>query len=99
MQCYRLTRLLPEEARHDCFRYYPSRLSTARQAEHDVSIPDQKRQGEAYCASRGYQLVVTASGRLCLHWKRINLSTVLAGQKLGIKESDDGHLARQLHAL
>lgn len=33
------------------------RVSTARQAEHDVSIPGQKRQGEAYCASRGYQLV------------------------------------------
>ncbi len=32
------------------------RVSTARQAEHDVSIPDQKRQGEAYCQSRGYQL-------------------------------------------
>ncbi|MBY0324666.1 MAG: recombinase family protein [Reyranella sp.] len=35
------------------------RVSTARQAEHDVSIPDQKRQGEAYCRSRGYQLVET----------------------------------------
>ena len=35
------------------------RVSTARQAEHDVSIPDQKRQGEAYCATRGYQLVET----------------------------------------
>ena len=35
------------------------RVSTARQAEHDVSIPDQKRQGEAYCALRGYQLVET----------------------------------------
>ena len=35
------------------------RVSTARQAEHDVSIPDQKRQGETYCASRGYQLVET----------------------------------------
>jgi DNA invertase Pin-like site-specific DNA recombinase len=33
------------------------RVSTARQAEHDVSIPDQKRQGEAYCEARGYQLV------------------------------------------
>jgi site-specific DNA recombinase len=32
------------------------RVSTARQAEPDVSIPDQKRQGEAYCQSRGYQL-------------------------------------------
>src|SRR5882762_6829404 len=35
------------------------RVSTARQAEHDVSIPDQMRQGEAYCTSRGYRLVET----------------------------------------
>lgn len=35
------------------------RVSTARQAEHDVSIPDQKRQGEAYCAARGLELVET----------------------------------------
>ncbi|MDX8468266.1 recombinase family protein [Mesorhizobium sp. VK23B] len=35
------------------------RVSTARQAEHDVSIPDQKRQGEAYCAARGYQVIET----------------------------------------
>jgi len=35
------------------------RVSTPRQAEHDVSIPDQKRQGEAYCTSLGYQLVET----------------------------------------
>ncbi|MFM9829433.1 MAG: recombinase family protein [Sphingomonas sp.] len=35
------------------------RVSTARQAEHDVSIPDQRKQGEAYCAARGYRLVET----------------------------------------
>jgi DNA invertase Pin-like site-specific DNA recombinase len=35
------------------------RVSTARQAEHDVSIPDQRRQGEAYCFSRGEGLVET----------------------------------------
>ena len=35
------------------------RVSTARQAEHDVSIPDQKRQGEAYCETRGLHLVET----------------------------------------
>ncbi|MDP3745618.1 MAG: recombinase family protein [Phenylobacterium sp.] len=35
------------------------RVSTARQAEHDVSIPDQKRQGEAYCQARSYELVET----------------------------------------
>src|SRR5580692_11878142 len=34
-------------------------VSTARQAEHDISIPDQRRQGEAYCAARGHQLVET----------------------------------------
>ena len=35
------------------------RVSTARQAEHNVSIPDQLKQGEAYCEARGYQLVET----------------------------------------
>lgn len=35
------------------------RVSTARQAEHDVSIPDQRKQGEAYCLSRGLELVET----------------------------------------
>jgi len=31
-----------------------------------------------------------AARRLCLHRKKINISTVLAGQRLGIKEVDDG---------
>ncbi|WP_312570995.1 recombinase family protein [Brevundimonas sp.] len=35
------------------------RVSTARQAEHDVSIPDQRKQGEAYCVARGYELTET----------------------------------------
>jgi hypothetical protein len=35
-------------------------------------------------------LLVTACGRICMHRKRINISTVLAGQRLGIKEVDDG---------
>ena len=35
-------------------------------------------------------VIVTSCGRLCLHRKRINISTVLAGQKLGIKEVDEG---------
>ena len=35
------------------------RVSTARQAEHDVSIPDQRRQGEGWCASRGLKVVDT----------------------------------------
>jgi hypothetical protein len=35
-------------------------------------------------------VVVTACGRICMHRKRINLSHVLAGQRVGIKEVDDG---------
>ncbi|MET4698867.1 hypothetical protein ABIE65_001889 [Constrictibacter sp. MBR-5] len=35
-------------------------------------------------------VLVTACGRICMHRKRVNISTVLAGQKLGIKEVDDG---------
>src|SRR5439155_6856150 len=35
-------------------------------------------------------VLVTACGRICLHRKKINISTVLAGQTLGIKEVDDG---------
>lgn len=34
--------------------------------------------------------LVTACGRICMHRKKINISTVLAGQTLGIKEVDDG---------
>jgi site-specific DNA recombinase len=35
------------------------RVSTARPAEHDASIPDQERQGEAYRATCGYEIVET----------------------------------------
>jgi len=33
------------------------RVSTARQAEKDLSIPDQRRQAEAYCTARGLHVV------------------------------------------
>jgi hypothetical protein len=35
-------------------------------------------------------VVVTNCGRLCLYRKKINVSTSLAGQAVGIKEVDDG---------
>ena len=35
-------------------------------------------------------ILVTACGRICMHQKKINISTVLAGQRLGIKEVDEG---------
>ena len=34
--------------------------------------------------------LVTACGRICMMRKKINLSTVLAGQRIGIKQVDDG---------
>jgi transposase InsO family protein len=36
------------------------------------------------------EIVVTACGRICLYRKKINITTVLAGQMLGVKEVDDG---------
>jgi Integrase core domain len=35
-------------------------------------------------------VLVTACGRICMHKKKINISTVMAGQRLGLKEVDDG---------
>jgi hypothetical protein len=35
-------------------------------------------------------VLVTARGRICMHRKRVNISTVLAGQRVGIKEVDEG---------
>jgi site-specific DNA recombinase len=33
------------------------RVSTGRQADNDLSIPDQRRQAKGYCASRGWEIV------------------------------------------
>lgn len=33
------------------------RVSTGRQAEHDLSIPDQRRQLDAYCRNKGWRIV------------------------------------------
>ena len=35
-------------------------------------------------------VIVTACGRICMHRKRINLSQVFAGQRVGVKEVDEG---------
>ena len=35
-------------------------------------------------------IIVTECGRICFYGKKINLSIVLAGQKLGLKEVDEG---------
>jgi hypothetical protein len=41
-------------------------------------------------SNRTHACAACQSRRLCLHRKRINISTVLAGQRRGIKEVDDG---------
>ena len=36
------------------------------------------------------EVLVTSCGRICMHRKRVSVSHVFAGQRLGIKEVDDG---------
>jgi Integrase core domain len=62
---------------------YPAELYSASARSH-AGLP------ELIYPFHDRDVIVTACGRLCLHRKRINISTVLAGQKLGIKEVDDG---------
>ncbi len=44
-------------------------------------------------------IVVTHCGRICLGRKKINFSTVFAGQAVGIKEVHDDNLAGELYGL
>ncbi len=46
--------------------------------------------GEPHYPFHDKTVVITNCGRLCLYRKKINLSTCLAGQVVGIKEVDDG---------
>jgi hypothetical protein len=89
--------MLQQQARFDAF---VSEFNTERPHEAlDMQVP-----GDLYQPSiRQYQglpeieypfhdkdLLVTNCGRICMHRKKINISTVMAGQRLGIKEVDDG---------
>jgi transposase InsO family protein len=88
---------LQQQARFDAFR---DEFNTER--PHEALA--MKCPAEVYSASpRAYDglpeltyplhdhdVLVTACGRICMHRKRVNISTVLAGQRLGIKEVDDG---------
>jgi hypothetical protein len=42
------------------------------------------------CPFHDRDVIVTNCGRVCIYRKKINISSVLAGQKLGIKEVEDG---------
>src|SRR5262245_9479025 len=61
----------------------PAELYTAS-ARHYAGLP------ELTYPLHDRDVVITSCGRLCLHRKKINISVVLAGQKLGIKEVDEG---------
>ena len=88
---------LQQQARFDAF---VEEFNTERPHE----ALDMKRPADLYVASpRRYRglpeveyplhdrdVLVTVCGRICMHRKKINISTALAGQKLGIKEVDDG---------
>ena len=88
---------LQQQARFDEFL---KEFSTERPHEAlAMKVPDQVYRP----ASRAYaglpevdyplhdrDVLVTACGRICMHRKKINISTVMAGQRLGIKEVEDG---------
>jgi len=88
---------LQQQAKFDAFR-------RTYNAERPHEALDMACPGEVYEASpRPYtglpelhypfhdrEVLVTHCGRICMHRKKINVSTVLAGQKLGVKEVEDG---------
>jgi transposase InsO family protein len=88
---------LQQQARFDAF-------VSEFNAERPHEALDMKRPADLYQQSaRAYEglpeveypfhdrdILVTACGRICMNRKKINISTVMAGQRLGIKEVDDG---------
>ncbi|WFU05256.1 IS481 family transposase (plasmid) [Rhizobium sp. CB3171] len=88
--------ILQQQARFDAF---VSEFNTERPHE----ALNMRTPGRLVSSSRSYEglpeinypfhdrdALVTNCGRICMHRKKINISTVMAGQKLGIKEVDDG---------
>jgi len=63
----------------------PNRLGLVRTADHHAPI--------SACPSSPIPSMTVISpsppGRICMHRKKVNISTVLAGQRLGIKEVDE----------
>ena len=58
---------------------------------HQVCVPRlRSRHGNVPYPFRDRDALVAACGRICIHRKKINISTVMAGQRLGLKEVDDG---------
>ncbi|WP_246116934.1 hypothetical protein [Denitrobaculum tricleocarpae] len=66
-------------------------VKTLGQAEvYQPSLRPYQRLPELTYPFHDKEVIVTSCGRICMHRKKINLSTVMAGQRVGIKEVDDG---------
>jgi hypothetical protein len=88
------------DAREGSFHGLPEPVRGARPARGHLhrqqpapSLPPQRSyQGllEIDCPMHDGDALLTACGRICMHKKKINISTVMAGQRLGLKEVDDG---------
>jgi transposase InsO family protein len=89
--------LLQQQAKFDAFleEFNNERPHEALQMKcpaqvYTASLRPYRGLGEPQYPFHDKTIVVTNCGRLCLYRKKINLSTCLAGQAVGIKEVDDG---------
>jgi transposase InsO family protein len=88
---------LQQQAKFDSFiqEYNTERPheALAMKVPNDLYVPSARPYqgiGELEYPFHDRDIIVTSCGRICMHRKKINLSVVLAGQKLGIKEVDEG---------
>ena len=67
-----------------------ARVSTTRQADHDLSIPDQLSHAERYCAERGYEIVTryVDPGASARDDNRPEFQRMIADIKAGIVRAD-----------
>src|SRR5580704_5457960 len=67
-----------------------ARVSTTRQADHDLSIPDQLAHAERYCAERGYEIVTrfVDPGASARDDNRPEFQRMIADIKAGIVRAD-----------
>ena len=89
--------LLQQQAKFDAFLEEFNNERPHEALEHEMSgggllffLPPLSGHQELHYPFHDKTVVVTNCGRLCLYRKKINLSTCLAGQAVGIKEVDDG---------
>jgi hypothetical protein len=86
---------LPQQARFDDFlhEFNTERLHEALNMKCPAELYSRSTRPYSRLTDLEYPLhdreaLVTACGRICMHLKKINVSTVPAGQKLGIKQVD-----------